>query len=100
MLTAIHEFSPVPSRLPARPSTSSSSPSASSTRRASSLVSGLHCDFSTSAFTPAIASVPSEKQTRALPFALGMIPLSATSGRNCVGVRPSGLVGGVNDNEE
>lgn len=54
---------------------------------------------STSALTPAIASVPSLKQTRALPLGVGRMLVSATSGRNCVGVRRSGRIGGVSVSE-
>jgi hypothetical protein len=50
--------------------------------------------FSTSALIPTMASVPSAKQIRALPLAEGRISVSATRGRNCVVVRPSGRTGG------
>lgn len=49
--------------------------------------------FSTSAFTPTIACVPSAKPMRALPFVPGRMVVSAESGRNCVGERPSGRIG-------
>lgn len=49
--------------------------------------------FSISALTPTIASVPSAKQTRALPLVPGSMPVSAVRGRNWVGLRPSGRIG-------
>lgn len=49
--------------------------------------------FSTSAFTPTMACVPSANPTRALPFVPGRMSVSAVSGRNWVGERPSGRMG-------
>ena len=43
--------------------------------------------------------MPSEKHTRALPLAEGRMSASATRGRNCVGERPSGRIGGEADRE-
>lgn len=51
--------------------------------------------FSTSALTPTIASLPSLKLRCALPFAVGSTSVSAVRGRNCVGERESGRIGGV-----
>lgn len=49
---------------------------------------------------PTIASVPSAKQIRAEPLVPGRISVSATRGRNCVALRPSGRIGGVREREE
>lgn len=54
---------------------------------------------STSARTPTTASVPSAKQMRALPLAAGSRSVSARSGRNEVGARASGRMGGVSERE-
>lgn len=66
---------------------------------ASSLLAGASAVFSISALTPTMASVPSARQTRALPFVPGRMPVSAVSGRNCVGVRPSARMGGLRERE-
>jgi hypothetical protein len=55
--------------------------------------------FSTSALTPTMASVPSAKHTRALPLAPGKTPVSADTGRNWFGARPSGRRGGRRERE-
>lgn len=55
--------------------------------------------FPTSARTPTIASVPSEKHIRALPLAEGMSEVSARRGRKDVGVRASGRMGGRRERE-
>lgn len=52
-----------------------------------------------SALTPTMASVPSAKHMRALPFVLGRMPVSALRGRNWVAKRPSGRRGGVSESE-
>ena len=57
-------------------------------------------DFSTSAFTPTMASVPSAKHIRALPFVPGRISVSAIRGRNWVGDRESGRRGGSSERDE
>lgn len=44
--------------------------------------------------------MPSAKQIRALPFVPGRMSHSATRGRNCVAVRPSGRMGGCEEREE
>lgn len=49
---------------------------------------------------PTIASVPSLKQMRALPLVLGRMSVSATRGRNWVGARRSGRIGGWEEREE
>ena len=53
----------------------------------------------TSALTPTMDSVPSAKQIRALPYVAGRISVSAISGRNVAGERPSGRMGGVDDRD-
>jgi hypothetical protein len=49
--------------------------------------------LSTSALTPTIAWVPSANPMRALPLVPGRTSVSAVSGRNWVGERPSGRMG-------
>jgi hypothetical protein len=46
-----------------------------------------------------MASVPSAKQIRALPFVPGRMLVSAIRGRNWFGVRASGRIGGVRERE-
>jgi hypothetical protein len=99
MLISTHEFSPASVSFLSSSSISTSPPATVSSLSFSPVV-GRHCDFSTSAFTPTIASVPSAKHTRALPFAPGRISLSATKGRNWVGERPSGRIGGLRHSDE
>ena len=56
--------------------------------------------FWMSAFTPTIPSVPSAKQTRALPLVDGSRSVSAVRGRNVVGERASGRSGGLSESDE
>ncbi len=76
---------------PSSPSRFSASPRCARLRESS--VSAARTVFSTSAFTPTIACVPSANPMRALPFVPGRIVVSAERGRNCVGERPSGRIG-------
>ena len=46
-----------------------------------------------------MASVPSAKQIRALPLVPGRMSVSAVRGRNCVGERASGRIGGCRERE-
>lgn len=78
--------------VPSRPSPLGPRSFCSDSDRASR-VSAVRVVFSTSAFTPTMACVPSAKPMRALPFVPGRISHSAVRGRNCVGERPSGRMG-------
>jgi hypothetical protein len=74
MLISTQEPSPAGLCFGTRPASSSSSSSSPSASSSVALVTpGLQCYYSTSAFTPTIASVPSTKHTLALPLAAGRI---------------------------
>ncbi len=105
-VTSIHLSSPVPFPFSPSPSPSLPTPpiSSSSPLPLSPIWSYQRSfpttwTFSTSAFTPTIASVPSAKHSLALPFADGRRSVSATKGRKEVGERASGRIGGCRERE-
>ena len=63
------------------------------------VVLGAGVDFSTSAFTPTIASLPSLKLTWAEPLVRGSMPVSALKGRKSVAERESARIGGCEESD-
>ena len=63
------------------------------------VVLGAGVDFSTSAFTPTIASLPSLKLTWAEPLVSGSMPVSALKGRKSVAERESARIGGWEESD-